>query len=110
MVLKFQTEVAEDDTISSIQNAIVDGKLGKLSVNVSNKIIGIAPVEQTTTAPPAGTTPKSEGLSLVVTDCGIINLRVALCCFQLSNLSLLNFQFSEKNNDIVTQLTGKTPQ
>ena len=69
MELNFKTEAAEDDTISLIQNAIVGGKLGELSVNVSDKIIGIAPVDQTTTAPPAGTTPKSDGLSLVVTDC-----------------------------------------
>ena len=49
MVLKFSTEVAEDETISIIQSAIVDGKLGELSVNVSS-VIGIsAPVEQTTT-------------------------------------------------------------
>ena len=32
MVLNFSTEVAEYDSISLIQNAIVDGKLGELSV------------------------------------------------------------------------------
>ncbi|XP_015749159.1 PREDICTED: lachesin-like [Acropora digitifera] len=33
VVLNFGNEVAEDDTISIIQNAIVDGKLGELSLN-----------------------------------------------------------------------------
>ncbi|XP_015751969.1 PREDICTED: uncharacterized protein LOC107331823 isoform X1 [Acropora digitifera] len=32
VVLNFRTEVAEHDSISLIQNAIVDGKLGELSV------------------------------------------------------------------------------
>ena len=49
VVLKFDTKVAEDDTISIIQSAIVDGKLGELSGNVS-PIIGIPPVEQSTFA------------------------------------------------------------
>ncbi|XP_015769888.1 PREDICTED: fibroblast growth factor receptor 2-like isoform X8 [Acropora digitifera] len=60
VVLKFGIKVAEDHTISIIQNAIVDGKLGELSVNVSH-IIGIPPVEQsTTTAVPPSTTTKSD--------------------------------------------------
>ena len=79
MVLEFGIKVAEDDIISIIQSAIVDGKLGVLSVNVS-----FTPVEQTTTAAPTGTTPASDGLFLVVTNNGIINLRVshsfASCC------------------------------
>ena len=47
VVLKFTTDVAEDDTISIIQNAIVDGKIGELSVNASC-IIGIPRFPQTT--------------------------------------------------------------
>ena len=72
-VLMFSTEVAEDDTISSIQNAIVDGKLGELSVNVSY-IIGIPPVEQTTTAAPTSSTPKSDVLFQILVERGSINL------------------------------------
>ena len=63
VVLKFNTEVAEDETISSIQTAIVDGKLGNLSANVLS-IIGIPPVEQTSTAAPTSTALKSDGLFL----------------------------------------------
>ena len=63
VVLKFSTEVAEDETISTIQTAIVDGKLEYSSVNVSS-IIGIAPVEQTLTVAPTSTTQKSDGLFL----------------------------------------------
>ena len=63
VVLKFSTEVAEDETISTIQTAIVGGKLGDLSVNASS-ITGIAPVEQTSTEAPTSTTPKSNGLFL----------------------------------------------
>ncbi|XP_067030309.1 uncharacterized protein [Acropora muricata] len=59
VVLKFSTKVAEDDTISFLQSAIVDGKLGELSVNVSN-IFGIPPAGQSTTAAPTRTTPKSD--------------------------------------------------
>ena len=61
VVLKFRTEVAEDETISTIQTAIVDGKLGDLSVEVSS-IIGIPPVEQTSTAAPTRATSKLDGL------------------------------------------------
>ena len=60
MALRFSTEVAEDEAISTIQSAVVDGKLGELSVNVSY-IIGIPPVEQTTITAPTNTTPKSDG-------------------------------------------------
>ena len=67
VVLRFGIKVAEDDTISLFQSAIVDGKLGELSVNASS-IIGIPPVKQSTA--------KSNGLFLVVTDSGIINVRV----------------------------------
>ena len=59
--LKFRTEIAEDDAISIIQNAIVDGKLGELSVNVSY-IIGNPPAEQSTITAPSRITPKSDGL------------------------------------------------
>ena len=69
----FSSEVAEDDTISIIQNAIAGGKLGELSVNVSY-IIGIPPVEQTTTAAPTSTTSKSDGSLQILVDSGSINL------------------------------------
>ena len=63
VVIKFSTEFAEDDTISIIQNAIEDGKLGELSVNVSDgKFIGIPPAEQTTIAAPTSITSNSDGL------------------------------------------------
>ena len=69
MHLKFRTEVAEDDTISIIQNAIVDGKLGELSVNASY-IIDTPPVEQSTITAPSSITPKSDGLFQVLIDSG----------------------------------------
>ena len=80
MALKFTTEVAEDDTISIIQSAIVDGKLGEVSVNVSY-IIGIPrfPRATYTITTPTSTTPKSDGLFLVFTYSGTINLRVFVC-------------------------------
>ena len=72
VVLKFGTKVAEDDTTAIIQNAIVDGKLGELSVS---HIIGIPPVEQSTTAAvPASTSPKSDGLFQILIDSGSIDL------------------------------------
>ncbi|XP_067056911.1 uncharacterized protein [Acropora muricata] len=57
VVLNFSTEVAEDDSISLIQNAIVDGKLGELSVWY---IIGTPPhsIPMTTPLTLARTTPK----------------------------------------------------
>ncbi|KAK2549873.1 Basement membrane-specific heparan sulfate proteoglycan core protein, partial [Acropora cervicornis] len=70
VVLKFSIKVAEDDTISRIQNSIVDGQLGGLNVNTSY-IIGIPPIfetrvstksVQTITTVPTRTTPKSDGL------------------------------------------------
>lgn len=63
VVLKFSIEVAEDETISTIQTAIFDGKLRNLSVNVL-PFTGIPPVKQTSTAAPTSTTPKSDGLFL----------------------------------------------
>jgi len=51
-VLVFSTEVVEDDTISKIPNAAVDGKLGELSVNVSYYVIGSPPVKHTTPVAP----------------------------------------------------------
>ena len=90
MVLKFGIKVAEDDTISIIQNAIVDGKLGELSVNVSHTI-GIPAVEQTTFTVPTSTTPKSGGLFQIHFDSSNINL--SACCsvqllVELDSLSL----------------------
>ncbi|XP_067030263.1 fibroblast growth factor receptor 1-like isoform X3 [Acropora muricata] len=58
VVFRFRTEVAEDEIISTIQTAIVDGKLGNLSVNFL-PFAGIPPVEQTSTAAPTSATPKS---------------------------------------------------
>ena len=63
MVLTFSTEVAEDDTISIIQNSIVDGKLGGVNVNTSY-IIGISAPFTPTTRAPTRTTSKSDGLFL----------------------------------------------
>ena len=60
MRLKFKTEVAEDDTFFIIQNAIVDGKLGELSVNVSLAIRMPPPI--TTAAMTTSIAPKSDGL------------------------------------------------
>ena len=80
VVLKFSTEVAEDDTISMIKNSIVDGKLGGLNVNTSY-IIGIPPIletrvstksVQTMTTMPTGTTPKSDGLFQFLSDCDCV--------------------------------------
>ena len=59
MVLNFSTEVAEHDSISLIQNAIVDGKLGELSVWY---IIGAPSIPMTTPSTLARTTPKCGGL------------------------------------------------
>ncbi|XP_015764606.1 PREDICTED: fibroblast growth factor receptor 3-like isoform X3 [Acropora digitifera] len=75
VALKFTTEVAEDDTISIIQSAIVDGKLGEVSVNVSY-IIGIPrfPRATYTITTPTSTTPKSDDQSssnLIVTGVSI---------------------------------------
>ncbi|XP_044180712.1 lachesin-like isoform X4 [Acropora millepora] len=80
VVLKFGIKVAEDDTISIIQNAIVDGKLGELSVNVSHTI-GIPAVEQTTVTVPTSTTPKSDGLFQIHIDSS--NINSACCSVQL---------------------------
>lgn len=73
VVLKFGIKVAEDDTISIIQNAIMDGKFGELSVNVSYSI-GISSVEQTTITLPTRITPKSDGSGRNLIASGIINL------------------------------------
>ena len=66
MVLKFSIEVSEDATVSVIQNATANEKLGELRVNVSF-IIGIPPVKQTASAALTTTTPKLDGLFLVFT-------------------------------------------
>ncbi|XP_068685596.1 neural cell adhesion molecule 1-like isoform X2 [Montipora foliosa] len=60
LVLKFDTEVAEMDIISTIKNGIVDGKLGELTVNTSS-IIGIPPVILSTTTVSTTTSPESDG-------------------------------------------------
>ena len=83
VVLKFSTEVAEDETISIIQNAIVDGKLGELIVNVSSIIGIITPVEQTTTTTPTSIASKSDDVFQVLIDSGGINLSA---CFSLQFL------------------------
>ena len=64
VALKFTSVVAEEDTISIIQNATKDGKLGELSLNVSH-IVGISRFPRTTTTAPTSTTPKSDGLFLL---------------------------------------------
>ena len=69
VVLKFGFKVAEDETISIIQSAIVDGKLGELSVNISY-VTGIPPAERSTTAAPSSSTAKPDGLFLDNTDSG----------------------------------------
>ncbi|XP_068686493.1 tyrosine kinase receptor Cad96Ca-like isoform X2 [Montipora foliosa] len=60
LVLKFNPEIAEDDIISTIKSAAVDGKLGELTVNTSS-IIGIPPVilHVSTTRAFTTTTPES---------------------------------------------------
>lgn len=87
--LKFTTEVAEDDTFSIIQNAIVDGKLGELSVNVS-LIIGIPP-PITTAAATTSTTPKSDGMFQILVCISQIIVLVfpSSCCFKVGSLSLV---------------------
>lgn len=62
MVLKFSIKVAEDDTISTIQSAIRDGKLGKLSVNVSYITGSLPVVPSKSSMTPTATPPKSDGL------------------------------------------------
>ena len=60
MILKFNTQVAEDVIISTIRNTIMDDKLGELSVNASS-IVGIPAVRSLpTTILPLKTTPKPE--------------------------------------------------
>ena len=73
MVFKFSTVFAEDETFSIIQNAIVDGKLGELSMNVSY-IIGIPRFPRTTVTAPTSITSKSDGLFQILSDSGSINL------------------------------------
>ena len=80
--LKFRTDVAEDDTISIIQNAAANGKLGELSVNVSY-IIGIPRFPRTTITAPTSITSKSYGLFQILSDSGSINLSA---CYSLQLL------------------------
>ncbi|XP_067030320.1 fibroblast growth factor receptor 3-like isoform X2 [Acropora muricata] len=73
VVFKFSTVFAEDETFSIIQNAIVDGKLGELSMNVSY-IIGIPRFPRTTITAPTSITSKSYDQSssnLIVTGVSI---------------------------------------
>ena len=82
MVFKFSTVFAEDETFSIIQNAIVDGKLGELSMNVSY-IIGIPRFPRTTVTAPTSITSKSDGLFQILSDSGSINLSA---CYSLQLL------------------------
>ena len=59
LVLKFKSPVAEDLVLSILRGAVVNGKLGKLSVNASS-IVGIPPVIKSTVTPPT-TTPTPNG-------------------------------------------------
>ena len=82
MVFKFSTVFAEDESFSIIQNAIVDGKLGELSMNVSY-IIGIPRFPRTTITAPTSITSKSDGLFQILSDSGSINLSA---CYSLQLL------------------------
>ncbi|XP_015769891.1 PREDICTED: fibroblast growth factor receptor 4-like isoform X11 [Acropora digitifera] len=66
VALKFSIEVAEDETISIIQNAIVDGKLRKLSVKGSyiNGSLPVVPSKSTMT--PISTLPNSDDHTLSI--------------------------------------------
>ena len=76
VVLKFGIKVAEDDTVSIIQNAIVDGNLGEVSVNASY-VIGIPPVEQTTITATTSISTKLDGLFQIFIGSG--NIDVSAC-------------------------------
>ena len=82
VVLKFGIKVAEDDTISIIQNAIVDGNLGEISVNASY-VIGIPPVEQTTITATTSISTKLDGLFQIFIGGGSIDLSA---CYSLQLL------------------------
>lgn len=66
MALEFSIEVAEDETISIIQNAIMDGKLGKLGVKASSIIGSLPVVPSKSIMTPTSTSPKSDGLFLSI--------------------------------------------
>lgn len=80
MVLKFNTSVAEDFVISTLRNAIKNGKLGDLSINVSS-IEGISPVNTSTAAPPTNkaTSPKPDGTFINFQVILLVYLFVVLC-------------------------------
>ena len=82
VVLKFGIKVAEDDTISIIQNAIVDGNLGEISVNASY-VIGIPPVEQTTITATTSISTKLDGLFQIFIGSGSIDVSA---CYSLQLL------------------------
>ena len=95
VVLKFRREVAEDDTISRIQNSIVDGQLGRLNVNASY-IIGIPPIlqtrvstkaVQTITTMPTRSTPKSDGLFQFLIYGNCIEYKIVFILWQLLKYS-----------------------
>ncbi|XP_067031299.1 fibroblast growth factor receptor 3-like isoform X1 [Acropora muricata] len=62
VVLKFSIKVAEDDTISTIQSAIRDARLGKLIVNASYNIGSLPVVPSKSSMTPTTTPPKSDEL------------------------------------------------
>ena len=89
VVLKFGIKVAEDDTISIIQSAIVDGKLGEISVNASY-VIGIPPVEQTTIIATTSMTPKSDGLFQILIGSGACHSLSWTVCHYLVKIDRTN--------------------
>ena len=78
VVLKFAINVAEDDIISIIKSAIVDGEFGEISMNASY-VIGIPPVEQTAITARTSFTPKFDGLFQILIHSGSID--VSACYF-----------------------------
>ena len=97
VVLKFSIKVAEDYTISRIQNSILDGQLGGLNVNTSY-IIGIPPIletrvstksVQTITTVPTRTTPKSDGLFQFLIDGNCIEYKIIVFLWKLLKYSEL---------------------
>ena len=79
MVLKFSIKVAEDDTISTIQSAIRDARLGKLIVNASYNIGSLPVVPSKSSMTPTTTPPKSDGLFQFPIGSLCVNLNVVKC-------------------------------
>ncbi|XP_074634650.1 uncharacterized protein LOC141893174 [Acropora palmata] len=65
VVVKFSSEVAEDDIISLIQKAVLVGNLGVLSVHVSYVTLNPHGA-QTTVTSPTNTDPKSDNIGLII--------------------------------------------